>query len=105
MRALVWSVGCLAGRPAWGWGSEPDALAERVMRLLLPSIVAGRAATGPARWAHRVTALTCHPTGAQLGPDDRVETTTDGRDVLLVAGGVRLATAQARLSRPATAQA
>jgi hypothetical protein len=92
VRALLWSIGCLRGEPDWKWGGEPPALVERVVALLLPSIVAGRAATGPARWARRVERVTCQPTGTAIPDGDILEVAGAGAgDFRLAAHGVGVA--------------
>jgi hypothetical protein len=78
VRALLWSVGCVRGEPAWNWGQEPPLVVERALRMLLPSIIAGRAATGPARWVHRVVELSCQPTGAGFYIGDSIDAVVHG---------------------------
>jgi hypothetical protein len=107
VRALLWSVGCLRGEPAWDWGQEPPALVERALGLLLPSIVAGRAATGTARWVHRVDELTCRRTDQSFAPGARLEAwivnpvsdSGASREVRLTSGGAVIAFASVLLGK------
>jgi hypothetical protein len=99
IRALLWSIDLLRGNPQRSWGNEPRPIVDRAVGLLLPSLVAARAATGPARWSSRVTELICQPTGEPIDVGATLEASVrevgGRREIQVFAAGAQVASATA----------